>query len=74
VPLDFIAHFETLFDDFQYIARMLGLQTSLQHLNASKRKQYKDYYDQETAEIVAKLYRKDIELLDYDYDNSKFIR
>ena len=74
VPLDYIAHFETLHDDFYYIAGKLGLSASLPHLNASKRTQYKDYYDQETIEIVAELYRKDIELLGYDFDNSVFSR
>lgn len=74
VPLDYMARFETLHDDFGNIARRLGVQASLQHLNASRRTHYRDYYDQETIEMVAALYRKDIELLDYDFENSQFSR
>ena len=72
MPLDFIGHFETLHNDFRLIARKLGAHALLQHLNASRRSNYKDYYNSETVEIVAHLYSKDIELLGYDFDNSQF--
>ena len=70
VPLDFVGHFETLADDFCHITQQLGVERSLQHLNASQRRHYKDYYDPETVAIVAELYREDIELLGYDFDNA----
>jgi len=72
VPLDYVARYETLPDDFRYIAQRLGIQAPLQHLNASNRTAYKDYYDAETIDIVADLYSKDLELLGYDFENSQF--
>jgi len=72
IPLDFLGHFETLADDFRHVAEQLGSQASLQHLNASRRTDYKTYYDAETVEIVAELYKKDIELLGYDFENTRF--
>jgi len=38
-------------------------------LNPSKHKDFRDYYDSETIDKVAKHWRKDIELFGYDFDN-----
>jgi hypothetical protein len=71
VPLDFIGRFEMLAEDFSHVARKLGVHKPLQHLNGSRRTHCSDYYDAETVEIVASLYKRDIELLGYDFDNAR---
>lgn len=67
VDLDFLGHFETLEDDFKTIALRLGVTTALPKSNASSRSGYREYYDAETADIVARLYSRDIELFDYKF-------
>lgn len=37
-------------------------------LNQSKRDEYQSYYDEETREVVAKVYKKDIRCLGYKYE------
>ena len=37
------------------------------HFKKSTRSSYRDYYDEESREIVGELYKKDIELLDYTF-------
>lgn len=65
--VDYVGHLETFKDDFQYVARRIGLSgEGLQHRPKTKRRHYKDYYDKDTWEIVAQRYRNDIELLGYE--------
>jgi len=65
--VDYVGHLETFKDDFQYVARRIGLSgESLQNRPRMKRRHYKDYYDKDLWRIVAQRYRKDIELLGYE--------
>ena len=65
--IDYIGHLETFKDDFQYVARRIGLSVeSLQHTPKTKRRHYKDYYNKDMWDIVAQRYQKDIELLGYE--------
>jgi len=69
--VDFIGYFENLEEDFEYVANKLGIQTTLQHLNQTQnrnnKKDYTEYYTDETAKIVADVYREDIEIFGYDF-------
>ncbi len=69
--VDFIGYFENLEEDFCYVQKRLGLDSSLMHFNKTidKQKDYNEYYTEATKEIVAKVYRKDIQLFGYDFDN-----
>lgn len=68
VNLDFLGRFETLEDDFKKIALRLGVSASLPKSNSSNRAEdYRRYYDTDAAEIVARLYSRDIELFDYSF-------
>lgn len=68
--MDFVGFFENLDEDFAHIANRIGRDCTLEKMNASNRKDYKDYYDQETMNIVARIYADDIALLGYAFDNS----
>ena len=68
IAIDFVARFETLGTDFEQIRKAIGSKADLPHLNASSRKSYKDYYTDETREIVARWYHEDIEFFDYTFD------
>lgn len=68
--VDFVGYFENLRADFDHVSRRLGLSASLPHVNRSKRKvDFREYYTPVTRQIVADVYREDIEILGYDFDN-----
>lgn len=65
-----ILKFESLSDDFEIIAKSLGIQKKLPHLNATNKGSYTTYYDKETEEIVRKWFKEDIERFNYDFDKT----
>ena len=72
--VDFIGYFEQLGDDFTYIQQRLGINSGLQHLNRTvgSKRDYKEYYTQATKEIVADIYKEDIRIFGYDFENALF--
>lgn len=66
--LDFIGRFEQLEADFAKIARRLGIETKLPAENRTHRnRDYRDYYNAETMQIVGDVYRADIATLGYSF-------
>jgi len=69
--VDFVGRFENLQEDFNHVCRAIGIEDSglpqLQRTASVGRKRYKEYYDNETRDIIAGLYEKDIELFGYEY-------
>ena len=48
----------------------MGVPATLRSTNPSRHRDYRDYYSDETREIVAMVYAEDIALLGYDFDNA----
>ena len=69
--VDFVGRFETLRADFDHVCKMIGRTSTLNlpHRNKSDRGSYTRYYDDATAEIVANVFARDIEVLEYCYGN-----
>lgn len=67
VELDFVGRYESLADDFRVIAERLSIDPTLPVTNRSERGSYKDAYTDRMRDIVANLYRADIEAFDYDF-------
>ena len=71
LAMDFVGRFENLQDDWDKIKKDIGFKKlgDLKHEMKSKVKidNYKKFYDNETIDIVARIYKKDIEFFGYDY-------
>ena len=67
ILVDHICRFERLNDDFSSVCAKLRKSVTLPHVKASKRGNYRDYYDDDTFDIVAKWFRKDIENFGYQF-------
>ena len=68
IELGLIGRFEDLPTTYRQIADRLGVTTDLPHLNKSERSDYRASYDDETASIVGKWFREDIERFGYTFD------
>jgi hypothetical protein len=74
--VDFIGYFENLHDDYAYIKQQLGVGSDLLLLNRSRPSEtsFVDLYSDATRRIVEEVYRDDIELFGYSFDNSSLSR
>ncbi len=72
VIVDFIGRYESLETDFHKICSHIGIFTPrLPHLRKAKdRKDYRSYYTDNLAELVASHYRRDLELLGYSFEQN----
>ena len=65
---DYIGRVETMQQSFEFIASKIGVPVvQLDKVNATERSAYRDYYDQELIDGVAKLYADDLRLFEYDF-------
>lgn len=67
IEVDFIGRYENLNEDYEKIRMKLGKKNKLNFLNKSNRKDYTEYYDNELVEIVYNIYKKDINLFNYQF-------
>jgi hypothetical protein len=65
---DYIGRVEAMQESFEFIASKIGIPpVQLDKVNATERAAYRDYYDQELIDGVAKLYADDLKLFAYDF-------
>jgi hypothetical protein len=67
VGVDFVGRFENLSKDFDEVARRIGVQVSLPHLNRTRHRDFREYYDPKARDYVAKHWKDEIELFGYEF-------
>lgn len=67
--LDFVARYECLADDWEQICNRIGVSRPLGFANPTKPRDYRAYYSDETAALVAEAFREDIELFGFSFDS-----
>lgn len=69
IVVDFIGRYERLQEDFDQVCERIGVSKKLlPHKRQAKgRDDYRKYYDDETAELVARHFKPDIEALNYSF-------
>ena len=65
---DYLGRVEQMQQSYDEIAERVGIpSTMLARVNASKRCDYRDYYDEGLVDGVAKLYSRDLQLFGYEF-------
>jgi chondroitin 4-sulfotransferase 11 len=65
--VDQIYHFENLHDDFKALCSRLNIAAELPHLKASKKVDYRRFYDDATQEIVTSHFKNDLKQFNYQF-------
>lgn len=68
IPMDYIGRFENLSNDFQHICEEMHIpQISLPHKIKGTSDNYREYYCKESIDIIAKIYREEIDMFGYSF-------
>ena len=68
--VDYVGKFENLAKEWDTICEKLKINLTLSHLNKSpktKNKHYREYYNNETKDIISKIFKKDLETFRYEF-------
>jgi len=72
INLDYIGRFENLTEDFNKICMNLGIdQIKLPHKVKGSSEDYREHYDEEAINIVKFVYKEEIKMFNYSFDNFK---
>ena len=65
---DYVGRVEEMQQSYDEICGRMGIPVAnLEQVNSSRRKDYRDYYDQSLIDGVARLYARDLELFGYEF-------
>jgi hypothetical protein len=65
---NYIGRVEEMQQSYDEVAKRIGIATAtLEKVNPSSRRDYREYYDDELIDGVAKLYARDLELFGYQF-------
>ena len=63
----FIGKIENIEKDFEKICERIKIKAEIPHVNKSEHKNYREYYNEETKNLIAKHFAEDIEMFDYSF-------
>ncbi len=72
VAVDFLGRYENIESDLAFVMQKIGVRSELRlgRLNSNHRdnsKSYRDWYDEESRELIRRTYAREIELLNYQF-------
>lgn len=67
IIVDYVGKFENFEEEFNLFCYKIGVKSKLPHLNSSKYKPYREYYDDNLKETIREFFRLDIEMFDYKF-------
>lgn len=70
ILVDYFCSIHTYEEDFKFVSDITGNRKKLPHANRSKHGDYRTYYTDKTADMVGRIYRKDIEYFGFEFDDS----
>jgi hypothetical protein len=65
--VDFVGRYETFREDLEKLGKMFNIDRLIPHDNKAKTVDYRILYNENSIEIVKKLYHDDIKLFGYDF-------
>jgi sulfotransferase famil protein len=69
IPCDYIGRFENLIDDFKEVCETLNIShITLPHKIKGSGKDYREYYDKDSINLVEEVYKEEIEMFDYSFE------
>lgn len=69
VAVDYFCDIETYDKDFQFVTDIIQRNPHLPHSNKTNHDEFKSYYDDRSVEIVAKVFKRDIDYFKYSFEN-----
>jgi chondroitin 4-sulfotransferase 11 len=69
ILVDFVGRYENLNRDWEYVCDYIGVpRRELPIVNKGQHRPYQEYYDRQTADVIAEMYADDIELFGYEFE------
>lgn len=65
--IDFVGRFENLAADFSEACRRMGVDAELPHLNKTKHRDFRDFYNAQTRDYVAEAWADEISAFEYSF-------
>jgi len=67
IDVDKVIRFENLNEGINEVFETLAIDSSLPHLNETYKSNYRDFYDEESKNVVAKWFHEDIQEFEYQF-------
>jgi hypothetical protein len=71
LAVDYVCNLHTMGEDWKTVSQIIGIKRDLPWINVSSRGDHRSYYDDDTAEMVGKMYAKDISYFGFAFEDVK---
>ena len=70
VMVDYTINFHEFPEDIDNLKSILHLELPMLYVNSSEHNFYKDYYSEKEIEIISKIYKRDIDYFNFDFEKT----